>query len=69
MDYFESRGIPFVVAVNCFDGVARPQLEDVREALSVPAHVPLTYTDARSRAATKQTLISLVQVAMERLRG
>ena len=56
VDYFESRGIPFVVAVNCFDGVARHQLEDVREALSVPAHVPLMYTDARSRAATKQTL-------------
>src|SRR5665647_3566899 len=67
VDYFESRGIPFVVAVNCFDGVARHQLEDVREALSVPAHVPLMYTDARSRAATKQTLIALVQVAMERL--
>ena len=69
VDYFESRGIPFVVAVNCFDGVARHQLDDVREALSVPAHVPLMYTDARSRAATKQTLISLVQVAMERLRA
>src|SRR5690554_5497695 len=69
VDYFESRGIPFVVAVNCFDGVARHQLEDVREALSVPEHVPLMYTDARSRAATKQTLISLVQLAMQRLRA
>jgi len=49
--------------------VARHQLDDVREALSVPAHVPLMYTDARSRAATKQTLIALVQLAMERLRG
>ncbi|HOU91015.1 MAG TPA: ATP/GTP-binding protein [Polyangiaceae bacterium] len=69
VDYFESRGIPFVVAVNCFDGVARHRLEDVREALSVPAHVPLMYTDARSRPATKQALISVVKLAMERLRG
>ena len=69
VDYFESRGIPFVVAVNCFDGVARHRLEDVREALSVPAHVPLMYTDARSRAATKQALISVVKLAMERLRA
>lgn len=69
VDYFESRGIPFVVGVNCFDGVARHQLEDVREALQIPAHVPVLYTDARSRAATKQTLIALVQLAMERLRG
>ena len=33
VDYFEGRGIPFVVCVNCFDGVAKHQLEDVREAL------------------------------------
>jgi len=50
VDYFEARQIPFVVAVNCFDGVARHQLEDVREALAVPAHVPMLYTDARTRA-------------------
>lgn len=69
VDYFESRGIPFVVGVNCFDGVAKHRLEDVREALAIPAHVPVLFTDARSRTATKQTLISLVQLAMERLRS
>jgi len=68
VDYFESRGIPFVVGVNCFDGIAKHRLEDVREALAIPAHVPVLYTDARSRTATKQTLIALVQLAMERLR-
>ena len=36
VDYFESRGIPFVVGVNCFDGVAKHRLEDVREALADP---------------------------------
>ena len=69
IDYFESRNIPFVVGVNCFDGVAKHKLEDVREALQIPAHVPMLYTDARSRAATKQTLIALVQLAMRQLRG
>ena len=69
VDYFEARQIPFVVAVNCFDGIAKHQLEDVREALAVPAHVPMMYTDARSRAATKQTLVLLVQHAMKRLAG
>jgi signal recognition particle receptor subunit beta len=67
VDYFEARQIPFVVAVNCFDGVARHKLEDVRDALAVPEHVPLVYTDARSRAATKQTLVLLVQHAMKRI--
>ena len=69
IDYFESRNIPFVVGVNCFDGIAKHRLEDVREALQIPAHVPMLYTDARSRAATKQTLISLVQLAMRQLRS
>ena len=68
IDYFESRGIPFVVAVNCFDGVAKHHLEDVREALQVPEHIPLIYTDARSRAATKHALVSVVRLAMERAR-
>jgi signal recognition particle receptor subunit beta len=69
VDYFEARQIPFVVAVNCFDGVARHQLDDVRDALAVPEAVPMVYTDARSRAATKQTLVMLVQHAMRRLGG
>ena len=67
VDYFESRGIPFVVAVNCFDGVARHALEDVREALAVRPETPLFYTDARSRQATKQGLVALVSHAMTRL--
>jgi hypothetical protein len=69
VDYFEARQIPFIVAVNCFEGVAKHQLEDIREALAVPAHVPMTYTDARSRTATKQALVLLVQHAMKRLAG
>jgi hypothetical protein len=69
IDYFETRGIPFVVGVNCFDGVAKHRLEDVREALQIGTHVPMLYTDARSRAATKQTLVALVQLAMQQLRA
>ena len=67
VDYFEARRIPFVVGVNCFDGIARHSLDDVREALAISAEVPVLYTDARSRAATKQTLITLVGLAMSRL--
>jgi signal recognition particle receptor subunit beta len=67
VDYFESRKLPFVVAVNCFDGVAKHRVEDVREALGVPADVPVFFTDARSRSATKQALVLLVRTAMSRL--
>ena len=37
VDYFEARQIPFVLAVNCFDGVAKHDLDAVREALAVRA--------------------------------
>jgi uncharacterized protein len=67
IDYFEARQIPFVVALNCFDGVARHQVDEVRDALAIPAQVPVMYTDARARAATKQALVSVVQLAMQRL--
>jgi signal recognition particle receptor subunit beta len=64
VDYFEQTGIPFVVAVNCFDGVRRHRLVDVREALAVPDAVPMTYCDARERLSTRDTLIELVQHAL-----
>lgn len=67
VDYFEARRIPFVVAVNCFDGVARHGLEDVRDALAVRPDTPLFYIDARSRAATKQALVAVVSLAMTRM--
>lgn len=67
VDYFESRDIPFIVAVNCFDGVAQHSLDDVRQALSIPSDVPVIHTDARAREATKQALIAVVRLAMTRL--
>ncbi|RJK97502.1 GTP-binding protein [Vallicoccus soli] len=69
VDYFEERGLPFVVAVNCFDGIARHALDDVRAALGVGDGTPVFYVDARDRQATKQALLSVVSHAMARLRA
>ncbi len=69
VDYFESRGIPYVVAVNCFDGVARHDLDEVRDALAVPDSIPVFHTDARVREASKQALISVIRLAMTQLVG
>lgn len=49
IDYFEERGIPFVVGVNCFDGSRRFSLEAVRDALDLDPDVPLVLCDARDR--------------------
>jgi len=66
IDYFEQRDIPFLVAVNCFDGSAAHGAADVREALALPADVPVLRCDARTRESTKAALIALVQHALLR---
>jgi signal recognition particle receptor subunit beta len=64
VDYFERRGIPFVVGVNCFEGAARYPAEDVRRALDLDDGVPLVMCDARERASVKDVLIGVVEHAM-----
>ncbi|MFU8873463.1 GTP-binding protein [Micromonospora sp. SL4-19] len=61
IDYFEQRGIPFVVGVNCFDGARRFSLEAVRDALDLDPEVPLVLCDVRDRQSGKLVLISLVE--------
>ena len=61
IDYFETCGLPFVVAVNRFNGVAAHREAAVREALAISDGVPIVYCDARIRQSAKETLISLVE--------
>ncbi|MEV7791708.1 ATP/GTP-binding protein [Streptomyces sp. NPDC087512] len=65
LDYFESCGLPYVVAVNHFDGSERFEPEDVREALTIPAHIPVMIMDARRRISVIETLLSLVGHALD----
>ena len=64
VDYFEQRELPFVVAINCFDGIQIHSIEDVRDALMISAHVPVLVGDARVRRSAKTVLIKLVEHAM-----
>lgn len=66
IDFFESRGLPFVVAVNAFDGLLRHRPDEVREALQLSQDVPVVVCDARDRDSAKQTLITLVEHALRR---
>jgi signal recognition particle receptor subunit beta len=68
IDYFERRGTPFVVAVNCFDDAEHYDDQDVREALDLDPDVPLLLCDARERASSKQVLVTLVQHVISRQR-
>ncbi|MET9711760.1 ATP/GTP-binding protein [Nocardiopsis alba] len=60
VDFFEQRGVPFVVAVNRFDGSTPYRAEEVREALDLPDGVPVLVADARERESAKEVLVSLV---------
>ncbi len=61
IDYFERRGTPFVVAVNCFEGAERYGEAELRDALDLDPDVPLLLCDARDRTSSKQVLIRLVE--------
>jgi signal recognition particle receptor subunit beta len=65
VDYFERRGTPFIVAVNCFDGARQYDVDEVRLALGLNATLPILLCDARRRDSGKDVLITLVQHAME----
>ncbi|MEV4003094.1 ATP/GTP-binding protein [Actinomadura sp. NPDC049753] len=66
VDYFEDRGTPFMVAVNCFEGAERKDPEDVRIALDLDEDVPLVLCDVRSRESAKMVLITMVQHVLTR---
>ncbi|MFE1774870.1 ATP/GTP-binding protein [Streptomyces sp. NPDC059008] len=64
IDYFERRGLPFTVAVNCFDGADQYPPEAVREALDLNPEVPVMLCDARRRESVRDVLISVVRHAL-----
>ncbi|MFD5397002.1 ATP/GTP-binding protein [Streptomyces sp. NPDC127097] len=65
LDYFESCGLPYVVAVNHFEGTEAYAVEHVRDALTVPPQVPVVIMDARERPTVIQSLLALVGHALE----
>ncbi|MER6557364.1 ATP/GTP-binding protein [Streptomyces sp. NPDC001027] len=65
VDYFERRSIPFLVAVNCFEGSARYPEQEVRGALDLDEDVPVVLCDARDRRSVRDVLVGVVQHAMD----
>ena len=65
IDYFEGRGTPFVVAVNCFEGAKKFRLDEVQAALDLDPGVPVVLCDARKRESAKEVLITLLEHAMK----
>jgi signal recognition particle receptor subunit beta len=64
IDYFERNEIPFIIAVNCFDGAPVFDADDIRIALTLSPEVPVIMCDARERESVKKILISLARYVM-----
>jgi signal recognition particle receptor subunit beta len=67
IDYFEDRGLPFIVAVNLFDGHCDYPISDIRSALKISETTPIVLCDARNRADSHRTLIRLVRHALSHI--
>nr|WP_199853321.1 MULTISPECIES: ATP/GTP-binding protein [unclassified Plantactinospora] len=66
IDYFERARLPFVVAVNAFDGQIAHDLTAIRWALAIGEHVPLVQFDARDRLSVRDALLIVLDRALDR---
>lgn len=67
VDYFEARKLPFVVAINQFDGAPRHPVGAVRKALALSERIPVITVDARDRQSARAALITVTEYALNNL--
>ena len=67
LDYFEHKGLPFIVAVNQFEGVQQYSLDEIANALALPPEVPIIAIDARDRESAKTALLRVTEYALQKL--
>lgn len=67
IDYFEARGIPFVVALNTFNAEQHHTAEEVAAALQLRPEVKVLTCDARDRRTVKAVLLALFDVILGRM--
>jgi signal recognition particle receptor subunit beta len=65
IDFFEARKLPFVVAINTFDGELPHDPDQVRDALQLAPGVPVVVCDARNKESAKKSLIAVVEHALQ----
>ncbi|WP_255353837.1 ATP/GTP-binding protein [Phycicoccus sp. Soil748] len=67
VDYFEAKGLPFIVALNQFDDAGQFGPDEIREALAISAHIPVITVDARDRESAKHALVRITEFALTQL--
>lgn len=67
VDFFEHRNLPFLIAINEFEGATRYPIQEVRKALALPEHIPVITVDARDRKSATDALIAVSEYALQSL--
>ena len=67
VDFFEHRGLPFLIAVNEFDGAPTYPMDEIRRALALPDDTPVIAVDARDRKSATDALIAVSEYALQSL--
>jgi uncharacterized protein len=67
VDFFEARKMPFLIAINEFDGAPRHSPHAVRKALALAEHIPVITVDARDRHSSRAALITITEYALNSL--
>lgn len=68
IDFFDQHHIPYAVAVNAFPHTSPIGDTELRQALNVPAGVPVLSCDARDRTQVRHVLVHAVAHAIDRYR-
>lgn len=64
VDFFEARNLPFLIAINEFDGAPRHPEAAVRQALALRQDIPIVTVDARDRHSARAALIAVAEYAL-----
>ena len=67
VDFFEARNLPFLIAINEFDGAPRHPTNEVRKALALSENIPVITVDARDRHSATAALIEISEYALMNL--
>ncbi|ALV31711.1 ATP/GTP-binding protein [Streptomyces sp. CdTB01] len=66
IEEMERQDVPFVVALNVFPDSKEYPVEEIRDALDIPAHIPVVACDARDRASSRDVLVALIHHLKDR---
>jgi uncharacterized protein len=61
IEEMERQDVPFVVALNVFPDSKHYPVEEIRDALDIPEHIPVVACDARDRASSRDVLVALIR--------